>query len=1699
MNNTETAETTLTCDYAGKLIKKINSADIYGSKSFTSSSYDGNGRVTESTDEKGYTAYFNYDLFDTTLEKRYDEKWVPVELRGTDIKYNYSRNYYNKQGRIVEEWTSYELVNKDAFPTNYRKKITDYYKDGKTKFIEFSDGRRIDYSYDDDRILERMEEKKDSTQTVVTEYENGFMGKTNAKKLHVRKGDIAGNSFEDNTDTTIDTSFTYDLEGNLKTTVADNVYTSSDTTDTHIITYLYDNMGRKTGTEELVITEDGTEKKLTVQSELNWQGNPITTEIKVDGVTTRLESYEYYENGLLKTVTDAMPSPKTGTTLYTYDRAGRKICEVLPENYVAGVDIASLDRTEYTYDKLDRVVTVAFVGKVGYFDENGTWIEPTAQSTIIQKAYKYDAAGNVIKELDAEGYMTYPANVTPTTVGARIDVGYGAEYSYNPLKKVKAVIDPVSKENTSTITFDNAPLRYNYDALGRVVEEITTHEEKSGTTYAKYDSIKSYEYFEDGNVQFVKVQKDASASAETIEAATYDYLGNVKTKTDGNGNKTTYEYNNLGKLRKVITPGDDNIDSNTVYYQYDKVGNLKKTVDTKGTEAITDDVYQIYTYDNRGKALSFTLQKQDGSENISTSVKYDIYGNKRFETDGNSKTTTYSYNEINKLILSSINVTDIDGVVTAYTKSFDYDKNGNLISETDNFNNSVSYTYDTMNRLREKKNPALKSIEKLNYNADNTQSESIDALNHKTTFAYNRNNKLLSTTDAEGHSKSSTYDINGNVKTKDDGKGHITYYGYDHLGRLKEVSASVDSVLQTTSYSYDLNNNMISQTDAKQHTTIYDYNAMNRLEKKVDHGGRVEGQPDILAKSESYEYYADGNLEKKIDRNGIESNYTYYANGKLNTQTVGTANTLGYVNTTYTFDGNGNQTRVSESVYADGGTATIIIDRLFDELNRVTQKVEYKSGETEASKVYNKFKYDIIPTTADIPGITVTSADIAGYVGEKSTISKNGTVLATTLKINDNVGRLKYVVADGETTTYNYYDNGNRESVVYPGGIKEAYTYYNNNLLHTLINYKKVDGADTVIDNYEYHYDGANNQDWKTETINGVSKGKTQFDYDELNRLKVVTEHADEAAANQKITIYTYDKSGNRETELITESSGSIFKKYDYNEQNRLNYYTKRNGTDDTGTLLETISYAYDNNGNQLTEVKTVDTTQTTISENNYDNLNRVIKSTTNGVVVTNSYNGDGLRFEKSVASDITRYVYESGKVVLELDGTGTVTAKNVIGINIISRTVGTANVYYLYNGHADVTALIDTSNTMVAQYYYDPFGNPQTIGVGEGSYSNPFRYSGYMWDGETGLYYLNARMYDPEVARFLQEDTYRGNSNDPLSLNLYTYCLNNPLVYWDPTGNEAANVQIGDYTFNTGDYTNGTTTVTEEEFLQRTGYGKYFLSVGVLNYNLDDSMIIIGSDGQRRVKLRAYSEIAGIDDTISYWTDTDGKMNVLIRPEMKNQPTQVLRKESNIYVKARVNFSGEALGTEIYEESMKSFRERENNYNKMKFEDLVVEGFEKWSGKYILDSQEVNINVEIERSKENAININLNQYGDRNGVRYKILGWSVALIPTKMNLYAHYGEVETLNRDWETVKNDAAHEFGHILGLGDAYKKNDGTIINKAIGFLIPVHNDLERGDAPEEVPEDDIMRTETTVTNYDISLMWKAWKENEFQQFPQ
>ena len=114
---------------------------------------------------------------------------------------------------------------------------------------------------------------------------------------------------------------------------------------------------------------------------------------------------------------------------------------------------------------------------------------------------------------------------------------------------------------------------------------------------------------------------------------------------------------------------------------------------------------------------------------------------------------------------------------------------------------------------------------------------------------------------------------------------------------------------------------------------------------------------------------------------------------------------------------------------------------------------------------------------------------------------------------------------------------------------------------------------------------------------------------------------------------------------------------------------------------------------------------------------------------------------------------------------------------------------FYIRNLQGDIIGLIDKNGTEVVSYTYDTWGKPISI---EGSLKdtvgvkNPYRYRGYRYDTETGLYYLNSRYYNPEWGRFINADALGGEIGKLLSHNGFVYCMNNPVNMEDPTGNIA-------------------------------------------------------------------------------------------------------------------------------------------------------------------------------------------------------------------------------------------------------------------------------------------------------------------------
>lgn len=552
---------------------------------------------------------------------------------------------------------------------------------------------------------------------------------------------------------------------------------------------------------------------------------------------------------------------------------------------------------------------------------------------------------------------------------------------------------------------------------------------------------------------------------------------------------------------------------------------------------------------------------------------------------------------------------------------------------------------------------------------------------------------------------------------------------------------------------------------------------------------------------ESYHYTADGQLAEKTDRNGTRTVYTYDGFGRLVLEQAGTDQK------TYTYDKAGNLLTAT-----DGG---VEITRTYDAEGRVTSKTVDGIGTT----VYT---YDLNPA--------------GGEVSEKSTAPDG--ITAETLY--DKVGRVSLISSsDGTWVTESYNRNGSRKATGYGDGSGQEYQYDAAGRVTALVHRDK-DGKET--ERYAYTYDANGNL-----TCESSSRGAIYYTYDALNRLTSVTEpegrvteYTYDASGNRATkterhgdvavrTVYTYDA-----VNLLVRQQGDdgTVVVYTYDANGNLLAEDTAGETKDTGDKLaaEEITVpdgegdvipSGDEQGTAMSAVATgsltvdallpaflpdktetvtgsaIDTEDTvfftaaleTVSGSairlyTYDNFNRLTAYQSGDTLAAYTYNAEDYRITKQVVSPdketFTRYFYEGSHVTLEADAVGNITAHNTYSINLASRTVGGEGYYYFYNAHGDVVKLAGIRSGEEITYRYDAF---DTLIEANGEADNSITYAGYQYDAESGLYYLNARYYDSTTARFLTEDTYAGQANDPLSLNRYTYCANNPLRYTDPSG----------------------------------------------------------------------------------------------------------------------------------------------------------------------------------------------------------------------------------------------------------------------------------------------------------------------------
>ena len=361
--------------------------------------------------------------------------------------------------------------------------------------------------------------------------------------------------------------------------------------------------------------------------------------------------------------------------------------------------------------------------------------------------------------------------------------------------------------------------------------------------------------------------------------------------------------------------------------------------------------------------------------------------------------------------------------------------------------------------------------------------------------------------------------------------------------------------------------------------------------------------------------------------------------------------------------------------------------------------------------------------------------------------------------------------------------------MTYPDGKKAVYTY---DAMNRLISVKGADGKKTT---YTYDLNG------QRISTNGARED-TAYTYDEVgNLISQVTTGKYDVSLN-----YTYDLSGRMISESRTENGAAVESSYIYDAIGQLTEFTRSDG------IAE--SYTYDPAGNMLSKTAGGIKTNYTYNAGNqlvgdgtyrytYDKIGNLVEKAGNGGQVSYTYNALNLLEKWTDGENTETYTYNAAGLLSTVNtntsttsltwdilyGDGVVISANengaitdyTYGLERISASTKNSRTEYVYDGRGSVIGEVTKAGLLsiakVTTKAYTPFGEQ----IGE-------KTSGFGWNGEyhnatTGMVYLRARFYEPEMNRFSQKDIVRGSVIDGASLNRYTYCVNDPISFIDPSG----------------------------------------------------------------------------------------------------------------------------------------------------------------------------------------------------------------------------------------------------------------------------------------------------------------------------
>ena len=600
-------------------------------------------------------------------------------------------------------------------------------------------------------------------------------------------------------------------------------------------------------------------------------------------------------------------------------------------------------------------------------------------------------------------------------------------------------------------------------------------------------------------------------------------------------------------------------------------------------------------------------------------------------------------------------------------------------------------------------------------------------------------NDLLSETDARGNRTEYTVDSETSRNEEvTDRCGNRTAYEYDTAGRTTKVTSKnpEGDEVANVSYSYDAFDNMTGIVRGDGMKYVLAYNGFRNLESIG-----IDGKAGKLIK---YSYKnGSGRLKQITYANGDAMKATYNSVGQMVAEKwYNAANTL-TAHYKYVYDGQGN------------------IVRSLDILAGIEYNYAYENGRIVRAAESSIILSGEIVTAKNLVSSILYSYDSEGKLTKKRIIPVDGAEQVVYYETSDDNTVVKFSAGGRTVTSHSKTDSFGRkvfdELQLGTGFVSRQFHYHSGDVTDEHVANEKLKSSAT------------------TQLVSQIvlSGGRTiSYEYDAEEHITKVTDSVD------GITEYTYDALG----QLLTEKkNGTVVNTMEYDNYGNI---LSKNGTvytygtsawKDLLTGFGDQSISYDAQGNPTSYLGHTLTWE----------KGRQLKSFDNN---TYTYNANGIRTSKTVNGVKHTYTLDGTKLLRETWGSNTLIPLYDNEDSVCGIIYNNEPFYLQKNLQGDIVAVIGKDARVVATYSYDAWGvctvTSDTSAVCIATV-NPFRYRGYYYDSEIGMYYLQSRYYDAGVGRFVNADT--ADSLDAVSKilesNLYAYCQNDPVNETDCSG----------------------------------------------------------------------------------------------------------------------------------------------------------------------------------------------------------------------------------------------------------------------------------------------------------------------------